>query len=57
MVHRRLKEQFQELDPVVARVILRVFQAENAKLSSQKPRGIMSEIELIIEEEVRNYET
>lgn len=57
MLENRLKEHFQDLDGAVVRVIFRVFQAEKAKLSYTRPRGIIDEINHIIEDEVQEYET
>ena len=54
MLHKRLAQLFQDIDPKIQRVVTRVIQAENAKLSYKQPQGIIDDVCQIIEEEVEN---
>ena len=54
MLHKRLAKLFQDVDPKIQKVVTRVIQAENAKLSYKQPQGIIEEVCQIIEEEVEN---
>jgi len=53
MLREKILELFKECDPDVMNVIERVLDAEWAKLSYEKPRGIIEEIRHIVDSEAR----
>ena len=56
MLKDKILELFQDYEPEVQVVIARVMDKEWARLSYQRPRGILEEIRQIIEAEVGNHE-
>lgn len=56
MLKDKILELFQDYEREVQEVIARVLEEEWARLSYQKPRGILEEIRQIIEAEVGNHE-
>lgn len=53
MLREKIIDLFSECDPEVRSIIGRVIDAEWAKLSYEKPRGIMDEIRRIVDSEAR----
>jgi len=53
MLREKILELFKGCDPEVRNVIARVVDAEWAKLSYEKPRGIIDEIRHIVDSEAR----
>ena len=54
MLREKILELFKECDPEVKSIIARVLDAEWAKLSYEKPRGIIDEIRHIVDSEARS---
>ena len=52
MLRERILGLFREYDPDVQQVIAKVIEAEWAKLSYERPRGIVEEIRQIIDDTV-----
>jgi hypothetical protein len=53
MLRDRIQDLFRECDPDVKEVLSRIIEAEWAKLRYDKPKGIIDEIQQIIDAEVR----
>ena len=53
MLREKILDLFQECDPEVKAIIERVLDAEWAKLSYEKPRGIIDEIRQIVDSQAR----
>ncbi len=53
MLRDTIRDLFRECDPDVQEVLSRIIDAEWAKLSYDKPKGIIDEIHQIIDAEVR----
>jgi hypothetical protein len=53
MLREKILDLFHECDPEVRNVIERVLDAEWAKLSYERPRGIIDEIRHIVDSEAR----
>ena len=53
MLREKILDLFQECDPEVRVIIARVLDAEWAKLSYEKPRGIIDEIRQIVDSQAR----
>ena len=53
MLREKILDLFQECDPEVKVIIERVLDAEWAKLSYEKPRGIIDEIRQIVDSQAR----
>ena len=56
MLKEKILELFQDYEPEVQEVIARVLEEEWARLSYERPRGILKEIRQIIDAEVRSHE-
>jgi hypothetical protein len=56
MLREKILQLFREYEPEVQAVIARVLEEEWARLSYEKPRGILEEIRHIIDAEVRSHE-
>ena len=56
MLKDRILELFQDYEPEVQVVIAKVLDEEWARLSYQRPRGILENIRQIIDAEVRSHE-
>lgn len=56
MLKDKILELFQDYEPEVQEVIARVLEEEWARLSYERPRGILEEIRQIIDAEVRSHE-
>lgn len=56
MLKEKILELFQDYEPEVQKVIARVLEEEWARLSYERPRGILEEIRQIIDAEVRSHE-
>lgn len=53
MLREKILELFRECEPEIQSVIARVLDEEWARLSHERPRGIMERIRQIIDDEVR----
>ena len=56
MLKERILELFRDCEPEVRQVIGRVLEEEWARLSLERPRGIMEKIRQIIDDEVKSRE-
>lgn len=56
MLKERIVELFRDCEPEVREVIGRVLDEEWARLSLDRPRGIMEKIRQIIDDEVKSHE-
>ena len=56
MLKDKILELFQDYEPEVRAVIARVLDEEWARLSYQRPPGILEEIRQIVDAEVRSHE-
>ena len=56
MLKDKILELFRDYEPEVQEVIARVLEKEWARLSYERPRGILEEIRQIIDAEARSHE-
>ncbi len=56
MLKDKILELFRDYEPEVQVVIARVLEEEWARLSYERPRGILEEIRQIIDAEARSHE-
>ena len=56
MLKDKILELFQDYEPDVQRVIAKVLEEEWARLSYERPRGILEEVRKVIDAEVRGHE-
>ena len=56
MLKDKILELFRDYEPEVQSVIARVLEEEWARLSYERPRGILEEIRQIIDAEARSHE-
>ena len=56
MLKDKILELFRDYEPEVQEVIERVLEEEWARLSYERPRGILEQVRQIIDAEARNHE-